>query len=74
MTFTTGSGSVRVALPSDFNGELSANTGNGSITSDFEVRVQGRLNSTRLRGSIGTGNGPTIKISSGNGRIEVRKY
>lgn len=73
MTFTTGSGSVRVTLPADFNGELDANTGNGSITTDFELRVQGRLTMSRLRGTIGTGNGPVIKLRSGNGRLEIRK-
>jgi DUF4097 and DUF4098 domain-containing protein YvlB len=74
MTFTTGSGSVRVALPADFNGEVDANTGNGSITTEFELRVQGRLTMSRLRGVIGNGNGPVIKLRSGNGRLELRKY
>jgi DUF4097 and DUF4098 domain-containing protein YvlB len=74
MTFTTGSGSVRVSLPGDFNGEIDANTGNGSIdTGDFEIRVQGRLSASRLRGTIGTGNGPLIKLRSGNGRLSLRK-
>jgi hypothetical protein len=74
MTFTTGSGSVRVSLPADFNGEIDANTGNGSIdTGDFEIRVQGRLSASRLRGTIGTGNGPLIKLRSGNGRLALRK-
>ena len=73
MTFSTGSGSVRVTLPADFNGELDASTGNGSVDTDFEIRVQGRLSSTRLRGAIGTGNGPLIKLRSGNGRLMVRK-
>jgi hypothetical protein len=73
MTFTTGSGTVRVSLPADFNGELDANTGNGTINTDFELRVQGRLTTSRLRGLIGNGNGPVIKLRSGNGRLEVRK-
>ncbi len=74
MTFTTGSGSVQVSLPGDFNGEIDANTGNGSIdTGDFEIRVQGRLSASRIRGTIGTGNGPLIKLRSGNGRLSLRK-
>jgi DUF4097 and DUF4098 domain-containing protein YvlB len=73
MTFTTGSGSVRIALPANFNGEIDANTGNGSIDTDFEIKVQGRFNSSRLRGTIGNGNGPLIKLRSGNGRLVVRK-
>jgi hypothetical protein len=73
MTFTTGSGTVRVTLPADFSGEVDANTGNGSITTDFEMRVQGRLQTNRLRGLIGNGSGPLIKLRSGNGRLEIRK-
>lgn len=73
MSFTSGHGTVRVTLPADFNGEIDANTGDGSINTDFELRVQGRLSMSRLRGTIGTGNGPVIKIRSGNGRLEIRK-
>ena len=73
MSFTTGNGSVRVTLPPDFNGEVDANTGNGSINTDFELRVQGRLSPSRIRGTIGTGSGPLVKLRSGNGRLEIRK-
>ncbi|MEO5567085.1 MAG: DUF4097 family beta strand repeat-containing protein [Gemmatimonadaceae bacterium] len=72
MSFTSGNGSVRVTLPPDFNGEIDASTGNGSINSDFELRVQGRLSMSRIRGSVGNGNGPLIKLRSGNGRREIR--
>jgi hypothetical protein len=73
MTISTGNGRVKVTLPADFNGEVDASTGNGSINTDFEVRVQGRLVESRLRGPIGTGNGPVVKVRSGNGRLEIRK-
>jgi hypothetical protein len=73
MAFTTGHGSIRVTLPANFNGEIDANTGNGSINTDFEMRVQGRLDNSRLRGTIGTGVGPVIKLRSGSGRLEIRK-
>ena len=73
MAFTTGSGSVRVTLPADFNGEVDANTASGSINTDFELKVQGRLSTSRLRGVIGTGNGPVLKMRSGSGRLEIRK-
>jgi DUF4097 and DUF4098 domain-containing protein YvlB len=73
MSFHTGSGDVRLTLPGDFNGELDANTGNGSIDSDFDIRVSGRINNTRLHGTVGNGNGPLVKLRSGNGRIVIRK-
>lgn len=73
MQFVTGNGSVTVALPSNFNGEIDASTGNGEFRSDFEIRVIGRLNPRHVRGTIGTGGGQTIKMTSGSGRLELRK-
>jgi hypothetical protein len=73
MDFTTGNGSVTVALPSSFNGEIDASTGHGEFRSDFEIRVIGRLNPRHVRGTIGTGGGRRIRMSSGNGRLELRK-
>jgi hypothetical protein len=73
MQFVTGNGSVTVALPSNFNGEIDASTGNGEFRSDFEIRVLGRLNPHHVRGTIGNGGGQTIKMTSGSGRLELRK-
>lgn len=73
MEFTTGNGSVTVALPSTFNGEIDASTGHGEFRSDFEIRVVGRLNPRHVRGTIGSGGGRRIRLSSGNGRLELRK-
>lgn len=74
MRFSSGNGDVIVALPADFSGEVEARTGNGRISSDFEVRmtVRGRMPRNRLEGTIGEG-GPRIEISSGNGSIELRR-
>jgi hypothetical protein len=72
MTFSTGSGGVRVTLPAGYNGELDATTGNGELRSDFELKVQGRLNPRHIRATIGDG-GPRLRLTTGNGRLEVRK-
>lgn len=72
MSFITGNGSVTVALPSNFNGEIDASTGHGEFRSDFEIRILGRLNPRHIRGTIGSG-GRTIRMSSGNGRLELRR-
>ncbi|MDB4916591.1 MAG: hypothetical protein JWM95_4235 [Gemmatimonadetes bacterium] len=72
MSFHTGSGSVRVTLPSSYSGELDASTGSGEVTSDFDLKVQGRLNARRVRATIGSG-GPLLRVTSGSGRIELRK-
>lgn len=73
MDFVTGNGSITVALPSNFQGEVDANTGNGEFRSDFEIRIMGRLNPNHVRGTIGDGSGRLIKMSSGSGRLELRK-
>jgi DUF4097 and DUF4098 domain-containing protein YvlB len=74
MEFVTGNGSITVALPSNYTGQVDANTGNGEFRSDFEIRVMGRLNPNHVRGTIGDGgNGRQIKLTSGSGRLELRK-
>lgn len=72
MQFVTGNGSITVALPSNFNGEIEASTGNGEFRSDFPVQIIGRLNPRHVRGTIGSG-GRLIKMTSGSGRLELRK-
>ena len=57
MTFSTGSGGVRVTLPSGYNGELDATTGNGELRSDFDLKIQGRMNPRHIRATIGDGAG-----------------
>jgi hypothetical protein len=72
MEFRSGSGAVRVTLPADFNGEIDASTGNGELRTDFAIRLVGRLDPQHMRGTIGTG-GRTLHLSTGNGRLEIRK-
>jgi len=72
MKFSTGSGSIRIALPSEFNGRIDATTGNGSLRSDFDIAVVGRLDAHHVRGTIGSG-GPLLRLVTGNGVIELRK-
>ena len=72
MTFSTGSGDVRVTLPPDYNGELDASTGNGSISSDFDLKIEGRMSPRRVHATIGTG-GARLRLATGNGGLELRK-
>lgn len=72
MDFQSGSGAIRVTLPSDFNGQFEASTGNGELRSDFEIQIRGRLDPQHMRGVIGSG-GRLIRMQTGNGRIEIRK-
>jgi DUF4097 and DUF4098 domain-containing protein YvlB len=72
MAFHTGSGSVQLTLPANYSGELDATTGNGSIRSDFDLKVKGQLSPRRVRATIGDG-GPMLRMSTGNGEFEIRK-
>lgn len=72
MEFTTGNGSVLITVPSGFSADLSADTGNGHFVTDFPMTLQGRFRDGHVRGTIG-GGGRRIRLSSGNGRIELRR-
>lgn len=72
MTFSSGSGNVRVTLPSGYNGELDASTGNGELRSDFDLKIEGRMNPRHVRATIGDG-GPRLRLSTGNGRLTILK-
>ncbi len=72
MAFHTGSGDVKLTLPANYNGELDASTGNGTIRSDFDLKVKGQLSPRHVRATIGAG-GPMLRMSTGNGEFEIRK-
>lgn len=73
MTFSTGNGAITVTLPGTFAGEIDASTGHGDFSSDFEIRVLGRLNPRHIRGTIGENGTRRIRMTTGNGRLELRK-
>jgi DUF4097 and DUF4098 domain-containing protein YvlB len=72
MSISSGNGDIHLTLPADFNGLLNADTGNGKVSAEFDVRAT-RSDKSRLRGTVGNGNGPVINVHSGNGRVEIRK-
>jgi hypothetical protein len=72
MEFRTGNGRIVVRVPDGFQGEVDASTGNGRFTTDFPIIVQGSMQAQRVRGTIGQG-GQRIRMSTGNGRLELRR-
>jgi DUF4097 and DUF4098 domain-containing protein YvlB len=72
VTVTTGSGLIRVAVPTGFNGEVDARSENGTLRTDFEITILGRIDAHQIRGTIGRGRA-RIRLQTGNGRIELRK-
>jgi hypothetical protein len=72
MSFSTGSGRIVLAMPGDFGAELEGSTGNGHISSELPIRIEGRIETNHMRGTIGRG-GERLEVSTGNGDIEIRK-
>jgi hypothetical protein len=72
MKFSSGSGGIHIGLPSEFNGRIDATTGNGTLRSEFDIAIVGRLDAHHVRGTIGSG-GPLLRLVTGNGVIELQK-
>jgi DUF4097 and DUF4098 domain-containing protein YvlB len=73
MAFTTVNGSVSVEFTSDFGADVDLQTVNGSLNTNFEMTVSGRLDPKHLRAHIGRPGGPRIKLETVNGSVELRK-
>ena len=73
LRFSSVNGAVDVTLPRGINADFDAATVNGSITSDFEITLQGgvSLHRQRLQGRIGQG-GRTLRLNTVNGSIRLR--
>ena len=72
MELTTHNGGVTVAMPPTYSAHLQAETGLGSISSDFPVTMQGNVRPRQLDFSVGAG-GPLIHITTNNGGIKLKR-
>jgi hypothetical protein len=68
----TSDGRVEAHLPPDLAAELYAHTGDGRISLDLPVTVNGSIERSRIRGKI-NGGGPLLEIATGDGSILVSK-
>ncbi len=70
---TTTNGSITLHMPPQTAARVTATTSHQTITSDFDVSMQGRIDKHRLEGAIGgAGLGsPTIELSTTNGNIRL---
>ncbi len=71
ITLTTVNGSVTAEFAGDLDANVELETVNGRFYTDYQVTVDGRLDPRNLRGRIGKG-GPTIKMTTVNGSVELR--
>jgi hypothetical protein len=73
MRFETVNGSVIVEFTGDFGGDVDLQTVNGSLNTNFEMTVSGRLDPKHLRAHIGKPGGPRLKLETVNGNVELRR-
>lgn len=66
----TGDGSVRLRLPPDLAADLDAQTGDGHISSDLPMTVNGSRSESSLRGKL-NGGGLTLTVRTGDGSIRL---
>lgn len=72
MRFSTGNGRIVLTVPEGFGAELEGSTGNGNVSVDFPIQMRGRINRSRIRGTIGDGGGRLV-LTSGNGDLVIRR-
>jgi DUF4097 and DUF4098 domain-containing protein YvlB len=67
----TSGGSIEVAVDPSANFEIDASTSGGSVSSDLPIRVVGRISSSSLHGTIGSG-GELLRLHTSGGSIHIR--
>ena len=72
MSFSTVNGSVRAYLPEGAAFDLSVDTVNGSVGTDFELPADARKDKRHLKAQI-NGGGPGVRASTVNGSVRVKQ-
>jgi DUF4097 and DUF4098 domain-containing protein YvlB len=70
ITATTSNGSIELALPAGFSGQLDARTSNGRVRSEL-ANLAAEGSRTHLTGQIGAGGEATVKLHTINGSIHI---
>jgi hypothetical protein len=71
-TIRTGDGSVDIVLPSDFQTNIDASTGDGHISLGIPVTVEGTFSNSQIHGKM-NGGGQPLTIHTGDGSIRLSK-
>ncbi len=73
-SITTQDGSVALYLPDSFSADVDAQTGDGRVRSEIDVKGSAQAENQRsLRGKIGQG-GQLLRIRTGDGSINLRSW
>jgi DUF4097 and DUF4098 domain-containing protein YvlB len=71
-SIATSDGAIDLALPSDLSANIDATSGDGSISSDIPITVEGAMSKSKLHGKM-NGGGASISLHSGDGSIRLRQ-
>jgi hypothetical protein len=71
-SITSGDGSIDVAVPADLPANIEASSGDGRITSDIPITMEGVMSKSRIRGKM-NGGGSTLTIHTGDGSIHLKQ-
>jgi DUF4097 and DUF4098 domain-containing protein YvlB len=73
LSVETVNGGISLTFLGTLDTEVEASTVNGSIESDWPLTVRGRFGPKRVNGTIGSGGGRTLTLSTVNGSIALRR-
>jgi hypothetical protein len=68
----TQNGGINVVVPDNFSAHVETSTVNGRISTDFPVTVAGQIDRRHLTADI-NGGGATLKLTTINGGVNIRK-
>ncbi len=70
--YKTVSGNINMELPADSEFSLNAKTFSGSINTDYEITISGKIDNKDIKGIVGKG-GPELSLESFSGSIRIKK-
>jgi hypothetical protein len=71
-TLMTRDGNIVLRVPANFSAELDAHSGDGRVTVDFPVTINGSMQESSIRGRL-NGGGQALELRTGDGNISLRK-
>lgn len=66
----TSGGNITIAVGKDVGATIDAATSGGDVTCDLPITMNGKVNETRIRGTV-NGGGPTIHAHTSGGNVHI---
>jgi DUF4097 and DUF4098 domain-containing protein YvlB len=70
--FKSHSGNVEIQIPANSAFDLEANSFSGTIDSEFDIQVVGKISPKEVRGTVNKG-GARIRLTCFSGNVEIKK-